>query len=253
MKKALVLAYGLVSYALFFGLFLYLIGFLANAVVPVTIDGGEAQPFGLAILVNGGLLLLFGLQHSVMARPGFKRVWTKIIPEEIERSTYIFASCLALAPLIFLWVPMPSVLWDLSGGPFEMVAWGTYAFGWLFLLLSTFMINHFDLFGLSQVFNHARGVEPQPLKFSTRAFYKFSRHPIYVGWLIAIWATPVMTLGHMVFAAGLTLYILVAVPFEERDLVAEHGDTYRRYKDSTPMLIPRPGRKASAARVHEAA
>lgn len=253
MKKALVVAYGLISYSIFFGLFLYLVGFLANAFVPITLDGGEAQPFGIALLINAGWILLFGLQHSIMARPAFKKVWTRIIPKEIERSTYVLASSLALAPMLFFWSPMPTVLWDLTGGPFEMVAWGAYAFGWLFLLLSTFMVNHFDLFGLSQVVNYARGAENKPLKFSVRAFYKFTRHPIYVGWLIAMWSTPVMTVGHLVFAGGLTLYILVAVPLEERDLIAEHGDTYRSYKETTPMLIPRLGRGVADAPVQEAA
>ena len=253
MKKALVLAYGLLSYSIFFGLFLYLVGFLANAVVPVTIDSGDAKPLGVALLVNIGWILLFGLQHSIMARPGFKEVWTKIIPAEIERSTYVLASSLALAPMIFFWVPMPTVLWDVTGGPLEMVAWGGFALGWLCLLLSTFMINHFDLFGLSQVVNHARGVESKSLQFSVRAFYKFTRHPIYVGWIIAVWSTPYMTLGHLLFAGGLTVYILVAVPLEERDLIAEHGDKYRRYKETTPMLIPRLSRTEHPVTANEAA
>jgi len=240
MKKALVLAYGVASYGLFFVSFLYLVGFLANAFVPVSIDtGGESSSSAMALIVNLGLVTLFGIQHSVMARPGFKRAWTKIIPQPIERSTYVLASTIVLIAMMAFWQPMPTTLWDLSGTAFEPVAWGAFAFGWAFLLFSTFVINHFDLFGLRQVFLFFRGRQPGALKFTTRIVYRFVRHPLYLGWMIAMWATPTMTVGHLVFALGFTLYLFVAVPLEERDLIEEHGERYREYRRSVPAVIPR--------------
>jgi len=239
MKKALILLYGASAYAVFFGLFLYLIGFLGNLIVPVSIDVGPEAPLGTALLVNTALIIVFGLQHSVMARPAFKRVWTKVVPESMERSTYVHASNLALGALIYFWRPMPIVLWDFTGTSMEYVGWAAFGFGWLFLLASTFLINHFDLFGLRQVFHFAKGTEPTELKFTQRFFYGAVRHPIYVGWFIASWCTPVMTVGHLFYAAGMSIYMLVAIPLEERDLIDVHGDTYRDYRDSVPSLVPR--------------
>ena len=239
MKKALALAYGLVAYALFFVAFLYLIGFLSNAFVPISIDVGPEAPAGPALLGNLGLIVLFGLQHSVMARPGFKRAWTKWIPEPIERSTYVLASTVVLVAVLYFWRPLPTVIWDLSGTASGTAVWGVYAFGWLFLLTSTFLINHFDLFGLRQVACFARGREPRDLAFTDRLFYKFVRHPIYLGWTLVFWATPTMTLGHLVFAAGMQLYILAAVPLEERDLITIHGERYRQYRRRVPAVLPR--------------
>ncbi len=239
MKQAFALAYGLTSYALFFGLFLYMIGFLGNVFVPISVDVGPEAPFGTALVIDAALILLFGLQHSIMARPSFKRAWTKIVPKSIERSTYVLASTVALAALMFFWRPLPMTLWDFTGTPMETLGWVSFGFGWVFLLVSTFLINHFDLFGLAQVYQFAKGTEAKELKFATRAFYKVVRHPIYVGWFIASWCTPVMTVGHLVYAAGMSIYMLVAIPFEERDLIAVHGETYRAYKQSVPALIPR--------------
>ncbi len=252
MQRALVAGYGLLAYALFFASFLYLIAFLANVFVPVSIDVGPEAPTALALVGNVGLVLLFGLQHSVMARPAFKRAWESVVPEPMERSTYVLATTVVLVALMALWRPMPGVVWDLAGTPWELVGWGVFAFGWLFLLASTFLVNHFDLFGLRQVALFAMKREPSELQFTTRFFYRFVRHPIYLGWMIAMWATPTMTVGHLVFALSFTLYLIVAVPLEERDLVALHGDRYRDYQRSVPAVLPRltpattePARRAS--------
>jgi len=239
MKRALVAGYGLLAYALFFASFLYLIAFLANVFVPVSVDVGPEAPTALALIGNVGLVLLFGLQHSVMARPAFKRAWAKVVPDPMERSTYVLATTVVLVALMALWRPMPGVIWDLTGTPWEYVGWGVFAFGWLFLLTSTFLVNHFDLFGLRQVALFAMRREPAALQFTTRFFYKFVRHPIYLGWMIAMWATPTMTVGHLVFALSFSLYLIVAVPLEERDLVALHGDRYRDYQRSVPAVLPR--------------
>lgn len=238
MQKALAIAYALTSYTLFFGLFLYLVGWLANAFVPVSIDSGPDAPLGIALLVNAGLVLLFGLQHSVMARPGFKRWWTQFVPAIVERPTYIMASNIVLALVIWCWQPMTASVWDFTGTPFEWVGWAAFGFGWGFLLISTFLINHFDLFGLQQVFQYATNREVTSPRFAKRLFYKAVRHPIYLGWTMAMWFTPAMSVGHLVFAAGMTIYMLVAVPFEERDLVELHGDEYRRYQGEVPALVP---------------
>lgn len=239
MKKALVLAYGFLSYTLFLGVFLYMIGFMGDFLVPRSLDTGPETPFGTALFVNLGLILIFSLQHSVMARPGFKSVWTRVVPKSVERSTYVLFSSLALALLMWQWRPIGGYLWNLNGTMFENVAWAGFAFGWLFLLASTFLVNHFDLFGLRQVVHAARGTEPKQLAFAERYFYKFVRHPIYVGWLMLTWITPVMTVGHLVYALGMTAYILTAIPFEERDLIAIHGEKYKRYQDRVPALLAR--------------
>lgn len=238
MKKALVLTYGFASYGLFFAIFLYMIGFLGNLWVPKSIDTGSETPFGFALLINTGLVLLFGLQHSIMARQGFKRVVTKLIPEAVERSTYVMATNVALAALMFFWRPMPTAIWDWTGTAFETAGWVGYAIGWVGLLISTFLVNHFDLFGLRQVVRFAQGRTPAPLKFTLRGFYKFTRHPIYLSWLVITWCTPLMTAGHLVYAATISLYIFIAISLEERDLVEIHGDEYRRYQESTAMVIP---------------
>lgn len=239
MRKALVVAYGLLSYTLFLGVFLYMVAFLGDFLVPRTINQGPESSFGEALLINFGLMLIFGLQHSVMARPGFKSFLTKYIPKSIERSTYCFFSSFALILLMAEWRPMDGALWNWMGTPLEKVGWALFAFGWLVLLLSTFMVNHFDLFGLRQIYHAARGSEMKALPFKSRFFYKFVRHPIYVGWLIATWATPLMSIGHLVYALGMTAYILIAIPFEERDLVEVHGEEYKRYQDQVPALLSR--------------
>jgi protein-S-isoprenylcysteine O-methyltransferase Ste14 len=241
------------SYALFFVTFLYAAGFVGNFVVPKTLDGDPTGPFGTALLIDLGLLALFAVQHSVMARPAFKRAWTRIVPEPVERSTYVLASSLALILLFWLWQPLGGVVWDVENPVGRAILWSGFAFGWLLVLLTTFLINHFDLFGLRQVWLHLRGRPYTPLTFGTPGPYRLVRHPLYVGWLFAFWATPTMTVTHLVFAVMTTAYILVAIQLEERDLVAAHPE-YVSYRRRVPMLIPgrRPQATADATGAHTA-
>jgi methanethiol S-methyltransferase len=236
-------------YAIFFATFLYTIGFLGNVAVPKTIDSGEAGPLGVAIAIDLVLLGLFGVQHSVMARRGFKEWWTRIVPRPIERSTYVLASSLVLILLFWQWRPLPQEIFSLRGPIGVGLAFGAFALGWVVVLYSTFLINHFDLFGLRQVFLHLRSRPAAPLSFKTPSLYRLVRHPLYVGWLLCFWATPTMTVGRVLFAAVTTGYILIAIRFEERDLVAAHGAEYERYRERTPMIVPRvrPARGDSAA------
>jgi protein-S-isoprenylcysteine O-methyltransferase Ste14 len=207
--------------------------------LPWTIDSSSvAAP--LAILIDVGLIALFGVQHSVMARPAFKRVWTKLVPEPIERSTYVLFSCLVLFLLMWQWQGLPGVVWDVRHPVARSLMWALFASGWLFVPAVTFMISHFDLFGTRQVWLHLKGQPNTPLPFHTPMLYARMRHPLYVGWAIAFWATPTMTLGHLLFAATLTTYMVIAVYFEERDLVAHFGEKYRAYQQRVPMFIPRP-------------
>lgn len=238
-----VFAYGVVSYAISLGVFVYTAGFLGNFLVPKPLDAPVAGPFWPALLVNLGLLALFCLQHSVMARPAFKRWWTRIVPEPAERSTYVLFSCLALGVLFALWQPMGGTIWRVENPAAKIAIYGAYAFGWVVLLTSTYLINHFDLFGLRQVWLHLRGREYQGLKFATPSLYRWVRHPLYVGWLFTFWATPTMTVAHLVFALITTIYILVAIRFEERDLETFHPE-YAEYRREVPMLVPR--RKSTA-------
>ncbi len=230
--------YGVVCYGVFFLTFLYAIGFLGNFGVPRTVDaGGLASPTGLALAINVGLLGLFGLQHSVMARQGFKKMWTKFVPAPVERSTYVLFSSLALILLFWQWRPMPSLVWDVQAPLGRGILWALFALGWLLVLLATFLINHFELFGLQQVWRHLRGLGPTPVNFKEPLFYKIVRHPLYVGWITAFWAIPTMTAGHVVFSLVATGYILVAIQFEERDLKSFHPE-YAEYSKRVPMLIP---------------
>jgi protein-S-isoprenylcysteine O-methyltransferase Ste14 len=239
--------YGLVSYVIFFFTFLYAIGFVGNLVVPKGIDTPPtAGTFWRGLLVNVILMSIFAIQHSVMARPGFKRWWTKIIPSAIERSTFVLLASLALILLFWQWRAMPDPIWTLTNPLAAYLLWTLFFVGWGLVLFSTFLINHFDLFGLRQVDQYRRGEEYKNLPFGTPVIYGFVRHPIYLGFIIAFWATPTMTVGHLLFAAVTTAYILVAIQLEERDLVAYHGQIYEDYRREVSMLIPMPRRPPAA-------
>jgi len=240
MRRAAVLAFGVVSYAIFFASFLYLVGFVGNLVVPKSIDSGAAGPVGPALLVNTLLLLAFGLQHSVMARPGFKAWWTRFVPKPIERSVYTLASSVALIALFVFWQPIPQVVWSTEGVLASMLAIGMLS-GVGLVLLSTFLIDHFDLFGLRQTWLHFRGRAYEEKRFTTPLLYKWIRHPLYVGWLMTFWITPVMSAGHFLLALVMTSYILIAIPMEERDLLRALGEPYRRWRERTPLFVPRIG------------
>ena len=237
-KRLSIFLYGVVSYAIFFATFLYALGFVGNFVVPRAIDGEPLLSLPLALTIDVGLLALFALQHSLMARPFFKRWLTKFVPVSAERSTYVLASSIALIVLFAFWQPLGGVVWHVTDPTARGVLWGFFAFGWLLVLVSTFLLNHFDLFGLRQIWLQLVGRPYTPLKFGTPGPYRLVRHPLYVGWLFAFWATPTMTISHLVFAIATTGYILIAVRLEERDLVAHHGQAYREYRDRVPMLIP---------------
>jgi len=238
MSKIVAFFYGLAAYLTFFLTFLYAIGFVTGIVVPKTIDSGPAVPVEQALIVNLLLLSLFAVQHSVMARKQFKRWWTRFVPQALERSTYVLFASLALILLFWQWRPIPSVVWQIADPRVAAAMTGLSLFGWLLVLTSTFLINHFELFGLHQVANNlARRALPAPA-FKMPLFYKFVRHPIYLGFIIAFWAAPVMTVGHLLFAAVTTAYIFVGIFLEERDMVEQFGDQYRRYRQHVSMLIP---------------
>lgn len=231
--------YGGVVYTIFFATFMYAIGFIGNLAAPKTIDSGAPGPFWPSLLINVALLGLFGLQHSVMARPGFKAVWTKIVPRQIERATFVLATCICLVLMYYQWRPMPQAVWTVESSAARGLLHGLYAAGWLIALLSTVMINHFELFGLRQVYLHFQGRPHKELGFRVTGFYRYVRHPIMVGFLIAFWATPDMTVGRLVFAGVTTAYILVAVyAFEERDLTRHFGARYEYYKSRVYGLVP---------------
>ncbi|MCW5755183.1 MAG: isoprenylcysteine carboxylmethyltransferase family protein [Phycisphaeraceae bacterium] len=234
-----VLAYGLVCYAVFLATFLYAIGFVVGVLTPTRLDDPAAAPLGKALVINLGLLTLFALQHSIMARPAFKRRLHRVVPPSAERSTYVLASSLALIALFAFWQPMGLMIWNVQPSTPRVALYMLGGLGWLLVLASTFLINHFDLFGLRQAWLCFRGIPYRPLIMKTPGPYRLVRHPLYVGWLIAFWATPTMTLAHFVFALITTVYILVAIQFEERDLIAEHGESYRAYRRRVPMLVPR--------------
>ena len=237
-KRLTIFAYGLISYAVFFATFLYALGFVGNFGVPRTIDGEPSLHFSTALLIDLGLLGIFAIQHSLMARPFFKRWLTKFIPVSAERSTYVLFSSLALIALFALWEPIGGTVWNVTDPPWRAVLFGLFAFGWGLVLISTFLINHFDLFGLRQVWLQLRGKRYTALRFGTPGPYKLIRHPLYLGWLFAFWATPTMSVTHLVFALATTAYILIAIQLEERDLVDALGDDYRRYRERVPMIIP---------------
>jgi protein-S-isoprenylcysteine O-methyltransferase Ste14 len=248
--RSLALLYGVACYAVFFATFLYAIGFVAGLGVPRHIDSGATGDFVASLAIDLALLGLFAVQHSGMARPAFKRWWTRIVPEPVERSTYVLLSSLVLVLLFWQWRALPQTLWHIEHEAARLALYGLSALGWLLVLTGTFLINHFDLFGLKQVWDYRRGTRAgrgeQP--FVTRAFYRIVRHPLMLGFLIAFWATPTMSVGHLLFALATTGYILIAVKFlEERDLIALYGDTYRDYQRRVPMLLPWPKRPPPAA------
>jgi protein-S-isoprenylcysteine O-methyltransferase Ste14 len=243
-----VFAFGVTSYGIFFASFLYLIGFLANFAVPKGIDTGPAIATLPAVIVNLALIALFGLQHSIMARPGFKAVWTKVVPPSIERSVYVLLASLTLVALYVFWQPLTGIVWQASSSEAVVVAWSLYGLGLGLVLLSTFLINHFDLFGLRRVFLELRRKPYTEIPFQVRFLYRFVRHPLYVGWFITFWATPVMTVGHLLFAIGMSAYILIAVRYEERDLVKHLGRDYVDYSRRVPRFVPRIGAGHEAVR-----
>jgi len=230
--------YGLFCYIVFLASFLYAIGFIGDLVVPKTIDSVPSAAMPEAVAINLALLGLFAVQHSVMARQGFKAVWTRIVPRVVERSTYVLISSLLLGLICWKWQAIPTVVWDVSSPVFKTFLLALFALGWLILLFSTFMINHFDLFGLRQVYLRLRGLDYTPLSFTERALYKLVRHPIYLGFVIAFWATPHMSVAHLVFSVATTGYIFVGIFFEERDLMKYHSAEYGPYRARVPMLLP---------------
>jgi protein-S-isoprenylcysteine O-methyltransferase Ste14 len=246
MTRIVFLVFGVICHLLFLAVYAWMAAFFAGiSLLPNSIDAPQRASLGWALAINAGLVLAFALQHSVMARPGFKRLWTRLVPQPIERSTYVLLSCVVLAALMILWQPINVVVWDLPAGPATWAAWTLFAIGWLMVPLVSLMINHFDLFGTRQVWLHWRGEEYTALPFRTPHLYGRMRHPLYVGWAIAFWATPTMTAGHLLLAVLLTGYMLVAVVLEERDLVAHFGETYENYRRRMPMFIPRFGKRAN--------
>jgi protein-S-isoprenylcysteine O-methyltransferase Ste14 len=238
--RILFFLYGITTYLIFFGTFLYAIGFVGNFMVPKSMDSGESGPLGEALLINCLLLGVFAIQHSVMARKSFKKALTKIIPAAIERNTYVLFSSLALILIFWQWRPMGDVIWDVSNTTLGSVLIGISLFGWFFVLFSTFMLDHFELLGLKHAYYNLVGKEMTHSKFKTPGFYKFVRHPIYLGFTIAFWATPIMTTAHLLFAIGTLGYTVVGIYLEERDLISLFGDEYKAYKSKVSMLIPLP-------------
>jgi len=237
-KRIAFFIYGSLSYVIFLGTFLYAIGFIGNFGVPTTLDGARVGSLGVALAIDVALLGLFAVQHSVMARKWFKEWWTRIVPQPLERSTYVLFSSLALILMFWLWQPLGGVVWSVENSLGRIILRVMFAFGWGLVLFSTFLINHFDLFGLRQVWLYLRGRPYTTLRFGTPGPYRLVRHPLYVGWLFAFWSTPTMTLAHLLFSIATTAYILLAIQFEERDLAREHGEAYESYRRSVPMLIP---------------
>ncbi len=246
MARAFYLLFGILCYLIFFATFLYLVAFVGNLPwVPRTVDRGhEVVGLAHAIAADVFLIALFGLQHSVMARQGFKKAWTRLVPAALERSLYVLFASLALIVMFYWWHPIPTLIWGLETGFGAYALWALFGLGWLIVLISTFLLSHFELFGLHQVWAHAGGKEIPPPVFRTPLFYRRVRHPIYAGFILAFWATPAMTAGHALLAAGMTVYILIAIRHEERDLVALFGEDYEAYRGRAGMLVPKVGRRA---------
>ena len=249
MQRIPALGYALVAYLIFFATFLWLIAFLADfAIFPTTVNEAvNGRPLAESIIVDVALIALFGLQHSVMARPAFKARLTKIVPTSVERASYVLAAAIALGLLLNFWHPIDGMVWDLRGTAAEPILWALFAAGWAVLLLSTFLINHFELFGLQQAWLHGRPRDNAPPKLREPLFYRYVRHPLYLGFTIGFWATPYMTVSHLVFVIGMQIYILIGIAHEERDLVAYFGPDYENYRTRVGMLIPGIGRRKPAA------
>lgn len=244
MSKGMFVAFAAAAYAVFLATFLYLIGFVADLPgLPRTVDQGPASNVGAAIIIDVALIALFGVQHSVMARQGFKRMWTRVVPKPVERSVYVLFASIALIILFLLWRPIAGILWAVTDPVLAGVIWLLFAAGWLIVLLSTFLINHFELFGLQQVYLHARGRAAGAPQFRQPFFYKMVRHPLYSGFFLAFWATPVMSYGHLLLALGMSAYMLVAIRHEERDLIQLFGTDYEQYRVKVGMLTPRMRRR----------
>ena len=240
MKRFSFLLYGVVSYLIFFGTFLYAIGFVGNLIVPKTIDGLAEKPFWTALLTDATLLLIFALQHSIMARPAFKKWWTRIVPEELERSTYVLLASLCLLLMMWQWQPLGGTVWKVDNAFVSTLLHISYFAGWSIVLISTFLINHFELFGLQQAWFHTRGhAEPPAPELREPSLYRVVRHPMMAGFFLAFWGTPQMTAGHLLLAIGMSAYILIALHYEERDLVSLFGADYEDYRRRVGMLIPR--------------
>ncbi len=247
MKRWLFFVYGVGCHLLFLGTFAWLAAFVGNWLLPKTIDSPEEGTTAAAVAVNLLLLGVFAAQHSIMARPAFKRIWTRVVPEPIERSTYVLASCLVTFLLIWQWRSIDIVVWDVQQPMLRAALWGLFAIGWLLVFVVSLMIDHFDLFGTRQVWLYLRGREYEPLSFRVPMAYRHVRHPLYIGWAIAFWATPTMTVGHLLLAGVLTGYMALAARFEERDLVAYFGRKYEDYRRRVPMFVPKWNAEATSA------
>jgi protein-S-isoprenylcysteine O-methyltransferase Ste14 len=245
MNRFLAIAYGALCYVLFLVVFLYLIGFVGGFLVPRSVDSAIAAPVAQAVIVDVLLVTLFAVQHSVMARPAFKRWWTRVVPEPIERSTYILLASLVLALMFWQWRELPAVVWEVTWQPARLAIWSLFWLGWAIVLASTFMINHFELFGLKQVFAAWRAQPPAETGFQATLLYRLVRHPLMLGFIVAFWSAPTMTTGHLLLAALMTVHILIAIQIEERDLMAALGTRYAEYRQRVPMLIPMPPRHSA--------
>jgi methanethiol S-methyltransferase len=239
MSRIIIFLYGIVSYAIALAVLVYGVGFIGGFITPTTLDGAPSVPLGQALVIDVGMLLAFAVQHSGMARPAFKTWWKRIVPEAAERSTYVLASSLAMVALFLYWQPIGGVVWSAPAGLARSSIIGLYLFGWVLLLYTTFLIDHFDLFGLKQVWRRLGERPYRAPVFHTPSLYKLVRHPLYIGWLTIFWAAPTMTVAHLVFAVATTAYILIAIRWEERDLESAFGEVYVEYKSRTPMIVPR--------------
>jgi protein-S-isoprenylcysteine O-methyltransferase Ste14 len=246
MQRSLNMLFAVVAYAIFFATFLYLIAFVGNvAVVPRTVDSGPSAAPATALIINIGLIALFGVQHSVMARKGFKQWWTRVVPVAAERSVYVLMASAALIILMSLWRPIEGTVWSVTNPLGETVLWTLFGLGWAIVLISTFLLNHFELFGLQQAWLHLRGRQAAPPELRQPMFYKWVAHPLYSGFFLAFWATPHMSYGHLLLAAGVSVYMLIAIRYEERDLTSVYGEDYTRYRKGVGMITPRFGRRVT--------